>query len=130
GLAARSGTRIVTELPEPMLGRVDPLRLEQVITHLVDNALKFGAGGEVFIQLVEREGWMILRVIDRGSGIPPDQLGRIFERFERADAGGHYAGLGLGLFITRTVVVASGGHIHADSQLGEGSCFTVELPLG
>ena len=70
-----------------------------------------------------------LQVSDEGIGIAPEYLPRIFGRFERAVSERHYGGLGLGLYITRTIVEAMGGHIGVESRPGEGSLFTVELPL-
>jgi len=71
----------------------------------------------------------VLSVRDRGIGIAPQDLGRIFGRFERAASVSHYGGLGLGLYVTRQIVEAHGGTIAVESELGKGSLFTVKLPL-
>ncbi|MCP3099227.1 HAMP domain-containing histidine kinase [Myxococcus sp. K15C18031901] len=116
--------------PVPVLGRWDRLRLEQVVTNLLSNALKYGAGQPVRLS-VEAEGRTArLTVQDGGIGIAPVDLPRIFERFERAVSDRHYGGLGLGLYITRQIVEAFGGSVRASSELGRGSTFVLELPRG
>ena len=127
--AVRAGsTLVLKEAPEAVSGRWDRLRLEQVITNLVDNAIKYGAGKPIHITLEAEEGRALLRVRDEGIGIAPEHLSRIFERFERAVSERHYGGLGLGLYITRTIVEAMGGTIQVESTPGAGALFTVSLP--
>ncbi|WP_224244660.1 ATP-binding protein [Hyalangium gracile] len=126
--AARSGSTLVLEGQASVSGRWDRLRLEQVITNLVDNAIKYGAGKPIRLWLEADAGRAILRVKDEGIGIAPESLSRIFERFERAVSDRHYGGLGLGLYITRTIVEAMGGTIQVESTLGQGATFTVVLP--
>ena len=127
--AASARCALELELPARVLGEWDVLRLEQIITHLVSNALKFGAGGAVSLRLEEHGGWARLSVRDEGIGMDESVRARLFGRFERGVSERHYGGLGLGLFITHQVVEALGGHIHVDSAPGRGSVFTVELPL-
>ncbi|RKH45653.1 sensor histidine kinase [Corallococcus sp. AB050B] len=128
--AAQAGTELGLEAPVPVVGRWDRLRLEQVVTNLVSNALKYGAGQPVIVS-VEANGTLArLTVKDHGIGIAPDDLARIFERFERAVSDRHYGGLGLGLYITRQIVEAFGGTVSAVSTPGEGSTFILELPRG
>ncbi len=126
--ATRAGSRLVLEAQEAVVGHWDRLRLEQVITNLVDNAIKYGAGKPIHIQLEADAGRALLRVRDEGIGIAPENLSRIFDRFERAVSDRHYGGLGLGLYITRTIVEAMGGTIQVESTLGQGATFTVVLP--
>ncbi|ATB29373.1 hybrid sensor histidine kinase/response regulator [Melittangium boletus] len=126
--AASAHCTLELELPARVLGQWDVLRLQQIITHLVSNALKFGAGGTVRLRLEEHDGWARLSVRDEGIGMDESVRARIFGRFERGVSERHYGGLGLGLFITRQVVEAKGGRIHVDSAPGQGSVFTVELP--
>jgi signal transduction histidine kinase len=126
--AARVGSTLVLEAPPSVVGSWDRLRLEQVITNLVDNAIKYGAGRPVRLQLDADAGQATLRVKDEGIGIAPEFLMRVFERFERAVSDRHYGGLGLGLYITRTIVEAMGGSIQVASTLGAGATFTVVLP--
>jgi PAS domain S-box-containing protein len=127
--AVRVGsTLVLNEAPEPVSGRWDRLRLEQVITNLVDNAIKYGAGRPILLTLEADAERAVLRVKDEGIGIAPEHLKRIFERFERAVSERHYGGLGLGLYITRTIVEAMRGSIQVESTLGQGALFTVLLP--
>ncbi|MDC0713086.1 ATP-binding protein [Stigmatella sp. ncwal1] len=128
--AARMGSRLQLDLQASVVGHWDLLRLEQVITNLVDNAIKYGAGKPIHVGLHTRGNRAKLSVRDEGIGIAPQALSRIFGRFERAVSERHYGGLGLGLYITRTIVEAMGGSIQAESALGEGATFTLELPLG
>ncbi|WP_163997110.1 PAS domain S-box protein [Pyxidicoccus caerfyrddinensis] len=111
----------------PVVGRWDRLRLEQVLLNLLTNAMRYGAGRPVRVE-VTREGERArLLVADQGVGIPRESQARIFERFERA-ASRNYGGLGLGLFITRQLVEAHGGTIRVESEPDEGATFIVELP--
>ncbi|MDI1477312.1 GAF domain-containing sensor histidine kinase [Polyangium sp. y55x31] len=114
---------------QPVMGFWDRSKLEQVVTNLLSNALKFGAGKPIEITVEEAPpGIGRLVVTDHGIGIPPDRIARIFERFERAVPAQAYGGLGLGLYIVRSIVDALGGTVRAESVLGSGSTFTVELP--
>ena len=120
----------VEDLPS-LIGDGD--RLAQVFTNLVDNAIKHTPpGGDVQITARLEDGQALIAVHDRGEGIPPQELKRIFERFYRVDkarAGGKHRGTGLGLAIARQLVEAHGGTIHAESTPGQGSVFVVKLPL-
>ncbi|MFY3743983.1 ATP-binding protein [Anaeromyxobacter sp. Red801] len=127
--AARAGSALELEVEPDVACEGDRLRIEQVLTNLASNALKYGAGRPVTIALRREGGRAVLRVRDRGIGIPPADLERIFGRFERAHEARHYGGLGLGLWIAREIVEASGGTICAESAPGEGATFTVSLPL-
>jgi PAS domain S-box-containing protein len=128
--AARAGSRLtLEEAPRAVTGRWDRLRLEQVITNLVDNAIKYGSGKPIHVSLDSDASRARLCVKDEGIGIASEHLSRIFERFERAVSDRHYGGLGLGLYITRTIVEALGGSIQVESSPGLGATFTVVLPL-
>ena len=98
------------------------------MVNLISNAIKFGRAKPIEIELGETPDQVTLTVIDHGIGIAPDRLPHIFERFERAVSTAHYGGLGLGLYIAREIVVALGGSIRAESELGVGSTFVVTLP--
>jgi Signal transduction histidine kinase len=109
----------------------DPGRLEQMITNLVDNAIKFNiAGGSVYVSLDEMPGSSLIRVTDTGEGIMPEQLGRVFERFYRVDRARtrEVGGTGLGLAIVKHLAKLQGGEISVISKLGEGTVFTIEIP--
>ncbi|HZZ85047.1 MAG TPA: GAF domain-containing sensor histidine kinase [Anaeromyxobacteraceae bacterium] len=107
----------------------DRLRLDQVVTNLLSNALKYGGGKPVEVRIRAEGARARLSVRDHGIGIDPVDQQRIFGRFERAVAGHHYGGLGLGLWIVRQIVEALGGDICVESAPGGGSTFTVLLPL-
>lgn len=117
---------------EPLMIYGDPLRLEQVLHNLINNALKYsGKGDEVSIR-VERDGpWAKVQVSDTGIGIPADALPRLFERHYRAPnvVAGQISGMGVGLYIVREIVAMHGGKVEAQSVEGEGSTFSVMLPL-
>jgi PAS domain S-box-containing protein len=118
------------EIPEHLEGRWDRGRLDQVITNLLSNAIRYSPnGGEVVVRLEEENGGVHLTVKDSGVGIPPDKQGLIFERFGRAH-GAKYGGLGLGLTISQGIVEQHGGRIWVESLgvPGEGSSFHVWLP--
>ncbi|RKH55851.1 sensor histidine kinase [Corallococcus llansteffanensis] len=117
------------ETPDAVHGTFDRTRLAQVMDHLLDNALKYGAGTPVSVRLTVDGAVARLRVQDGGIGIAPEQRPRIFERYGRAVSERHYGGLGLGLYLTRTIVEAEGGRVSLESRLGEGAMFEVVLPL-
>ncbi len=112
-----------------VVGRWDRERIEQAVENLVENALKYGEGKPIEVDLEIEDGEAVLEVTDHGVGIDEEHQKRIFERFERAVATRDFGGLGLGLWIARSVVEASGGHIDVHSARGQGAVFTVRLPL-
>ncbi len=122
-----SGSTVSLEVV-PAVGEWDRLRVESVAVNLVDNAIKYGAGGPIDVRVVDAGEEAVLRVRDRGIGIPPADQGRVFERFARAAPGEGYAGLGIGLWLARRIVEAHGGSIGVESALGAGTEFTVRLP--
>jgi signal transduction histidine kinase len=128
GELARARCTIAIGAPGPVTGRWDRGKLEQVAANLLSNALKFGRGQPIEVAVTEAAGTATLVVRDHGIGIAGDRLPRIFERFERAVPSNQYGGLGLGLYIVRAIVVSHGGAVHAESQVGRGSSFTVDLP--
>jgi signal transduction histidine kinase len=109
---------------------LDPFRMEQVVTNLVSNAVKYGEGKPIEVELSVEDDRARIVVRDHGIGIGPREQARIFERFERAVSPSEYGGFGLGLWIARQVVEASGGKISVASELGKGAEFTVVLPRG
>jgi signal transduction histidine kinase/CheY-like chemotaxis protein len=116
----------------PAWWRGDPTRLRQVVVNLVGNGIKFTERGEVRVSVAEHRGrGIVLTVRDSGIGIEADALGRLFQKFEQADAATarKYGGAGLGLAICKNIVAAMGGRIDTSSEPGVGSVFRVHLPL-
>ena len=127
---ARSGSTLTLDAdPRAIVGRWDPLRLDQIVTNLVTNALKYGEGKPVVVTLRTVDGSAVIAVRDHGIGIDREHQARIFGRFERAVSTRHFGGFGLGLWIVRQIVEASGGDVRVESEKGEGAMFTVRLPL-
>ncbi len=122
------GSEISVFAPERSVGRWDRLRLEQVITNLLVNAVNFGRRRPIEVAVSKDGDRVRLTVRDRGIGVPPADQGRIFERFERLTPLRHSGGFGVGLWIVREIVEAHGGHVTVASRPGEGSVFAVELP--
>ena len=112
-----------------LVGEFDPLRVEQITSNLVSNAVKYGAGSPVDVYLIGRANKITLSVEDHGPGIPLETQHQIFERFARGDNDPNISGLGLGLYITRQIVHSHGGSIRVQSEPGKGSVFEVEFPL-
>lgn len=126
----RAGCDLELTAPqEPLVGRWDRVRVEQVLTNLLSNAMKYGAAAPVEVELAAEGDHARLTVRDHGIGIAPEDQRRVFQRFERAVSERHYGGFGLGLWICRQVVEAMGGTIALQSALGAGATFTVRLPL-
>jgi signal transduction histidine kinase len=117
------------EAESGLFGQWDRLRVEQAVASLLSNALKFGSGQPVEVVVTGVAGMARVEVRDRGIGIPPDQLERIFERFERAVSSRSYGGLGLGLYLARRAAQAHGGQVWAQARPGGGATLTLELPL-
>ena len=121
-----------TELPEkPFHVTAEPRLLEQALTNLIDNAIKYNKdGGWVTLSASRADGAARIRVEDTGIGIPKEDLDRIFERFYRVDKSRsrELGGTGLGLAIARDVAERHGGRLEAESRLGQGSAFTLTLP--
>jgi signal transduction histidine kinase len=111
----------------------DPERLRQVLTNLTTNAVKYSPeGGSITVRCRERGSQhVVIEVIDHGMGIPTEQIGRLFQKFERVNTDKHMAisGTGLGLYICRLIVEGHGGQIWVESEIGRGSTFGLVLPL-
>jgi signal transduction histidine kinase len=126
---SRSGGELRLETPESVVGIWDRLRVEQILQNLLTNAIKYGRGLPIEVQVSADAQWARVVVKDQGIGIAPEDQARLFQRFERLASERHFSGFGLGLWIVRQILDAMGGRIHLQSELGRGSAFTVELPL-
>jgi signal transduction histidine kinase len=124
-----SGCILTCNYCEPAVGNWDRFRIEQVVTNLLTNAMRYGSGSPISVTVKRTKMGCQVSVKDFGRGIAPESHGRIFERFERAESSGHIAGLGLGLYIVKQIVEAHHGKISLESELGKGASFTVELPI-
>ncbi len=128
GTAQAKGVQIGLHLDVDALAKIDGTRMAQVVANLVSNALKFTpAGGRVDLRLHQEGNFAVLEVADTGPGIPPQDVGHVFERFWRGGAP-HAGGSGIGLAVVRGLVDAHGGHVDVTSELGKGAAFTVRLP--
>jgi signal transduction histidine kinase len=127
-LFARAGCEVHLDASCPVTGRWDRHKLEQVVTNLLSNAVKFAAGQAISIGIERAGDSARLIVRDRGIGIPAERLAHVFDRYERAVSAKHYGGLGLGLYIVKSIVEAHGGTVRAEST-GDGTTFVVELPV-
>jgi signal transduction histidine kinase len=125
---ADSGCACVLEPMESVTGWWDPVRLDGILTNLLANAIKYGAGMPLRIS-VERSGdKALLSVHAQGIGMSADEQATLFQRFARAVPPDNYGGLGLGLWIVDRLARAHGGNVRIDSRKGEGATFTVDLP--
>jgi signal transduction histidine kinase/CHASE1-domain containing sensor protein len=127
--AESAGSRLQLEIGTSIMGQWDRLRIDQVVTNLITNAVKYGAGQPIRLSLTETAGEAKLLVRDEGMGIAPEHQKRIFERFERVTEDSGISGLGLGLYITRQILEAHGGTIQVESDIGRGATFIVTLPV-
>jgi two-component system, sensor histidine kinase len=128
-------SEISSHVPEQIVG--DPLRIRQILSNLISNAVKFTQGGAVDVQVDGEfagrgEFRLQFKVEDSGTGIPADKLALIFDKFTQADGSvsRKYGGTGLGLAITRKLVEMHGGEIVVQSEVGQGTTFVVKLPCG
>ena len=131
-VAERLGVRIEVDLSPDQACLADARQLGSAVTNLIDNALKYADGrSPVTVMVRPGDGWADVVVKDRGIGIPQPEQERVFERFYRVDKARSRdtGGTGLGLAIVRNVARAHGGEVLVDSREGQGSTFTLRLPL-
>ena len=131
-IAGEKGITINTDIPETLPEvEADGERLKQVLNNLLSNAIKFNNGSSsVTVTGEAKDGELIVRVTDQGIGVPEDAMPHLFERFYRARDTAMVGGSGLGLYVSRQIIEAHGGHIWAESKAGQGSTFSFALPLG
>lgn len=131
GKAGERRIKLKNEVPKDALVSADVVRLEQMLTNLIDNAVKFNAEGEsVTVNFAEKNGRHAVSISDTGEGISNEHLQRIFERFYRTDRARsrEIGGTGLGLAIVKHLARLHGGEVFVVSALGKGSTFSIELP--
>jgi PAS domain S-box-containing protein len=128
--ASNAACELRLTLSSGVVGEWDRFRLDEAFSNVISNAIKYGTGHPVDIKLQAMDGKALLVVEDHGIGIDPDDLSRIFGRFERTMASKNYGGLGLGLYITRQIVEQHGGSIRAENVSSGGARFVIEVPLG
>ena len=124
-----SGSDVVVRCEKNVSIRCDRFRVEQVILNLLSNAVKYGAKRPIEISVRNFNNFGQLEIMDHGIGIPNSMLDKIFERFERTASAQKISGLGLGLYISKEIILAHGGRIYVSSKESEGSTFMVEIPL-
>jgi len=127
--ASNSKCELHLNAEKEITARVDRLRLDEAIGNVISNALKYGAGKPIEVELKTNDGKAMVVVQDRGIGIPVEDLSRIFGRFERTTISHNYGGLGLGLYIAKQVIEQHDGSIRAESRSGGGARIIIELPL-
>ncbi|HKX37033.1 MAG TPA: ATP-binding protein, partial [Burkholderiales bacterium] len=121
--------RIVIDGPDELPVEVDGARLQRAVENILGNAIKYSPdGGEVRVRLEARGDEALLSVSDAGIGIPPEDLERVFARFERGgNVAGRFSGTGIGLAAARQIVEQHGGTLTVESELGKGSTFTIKI---
>jgi signal transduction histidine kinase len=128
-VAEESGVTVVADIPEGVGVHADPTRLRQVLSNLVDNAIKYSRKGQrVTLSARALERHTELSVTDEGVGIPPGEQSKIWDRLYRGDLSRSQRGLGLGLSLVKAMVEAHGGSVSVSSQVDQGSCFTLRFP--
>lgn len=130
-IADEAGVKLSLDLPEKVLARVDPVRMEEVVTNLVMNAIRFSPeGGVVWIKLREDAGHFRLTIRDQGPSVPIEDRERLFQPFERAQRTSRLGGLGLGLFISRQIALLHGGNVSLiESVPGKGNVIEAYFPI-
>jgi PAS domain S-box-containing protein len=126
----RDRARVFLEAPAGITVSIDELRVERVVSNLLQNALKYTSHVSwIVIRLEARAGVARVSVIDAGPGMTPDELGYIFDKYRRTVGARTREGNGLGLYVSKQIIEAHGGHIGVDSVPGIGSRFFFELPM-
>ena len=127
--AEQAGSTLRVTVARGLTAQLDRSRIDQAISNLFSNAVKYGAGKAIEVTLEARGEVAAIRVRDHGIGMNTEDVERIFERFERSSSARNFGGLGLGLYITRQIVQQHGGSVRAESNPGAGATFVMELPL-
>lgn len=125
----QNGQKITVKSEKNISIYADKLRLEQVLTNLISNAIKYGNTKPINVEVSQRNGSGTISIEDHGIGIAPDKKKMIFARFKRAVTSPRYEGLGVGLYIAQQIVLAHDGSIAVESRPGKGTTFVVKLPV-
>lgn len=128
-LMEMSNCEVILQSTQELYAEVDKYRIEQVLTNLLTNAAKYAPEKPVRVSVTKKENFVLVSVQDHGEGISDSDQKRIFERFERAVSHHTVSGLGLGLYISKEIIDMHFGTIKVESKMGEGSTFTIGLPL-
>lgn len=123
-----SDSIIEIKYEHPILLSCDRYWVTQALINLLRNAFKFGNGKSIEVIISSKANHAFLSVQDHGLGIAKEDQSRVFKQFERAVPRNEVSGLGLGLYIVKQIIDAHGGSVSVESEIGEGSCFTVEFP--
>lgn len=127
--AKKEGIKLTFTGDGKLVGTWDKLRVEQAVSNLLTNAIKYGNGKPIEVQVVKQNTTARINVVDHGIGIPKAKLTKIFTRFERAVDKHSFEGLGVGLYISQQIIQTHGGSIEVESKEDHGSTFTIILPL-
>ncbi|MBP9719331.1 MAG: HAMP domain-containing histidine kinase [Candidatus Levybacteria bacterium] len=127
--AHEAGYDITTDIENGVVGQWDRGRLEQVITNLFSNAIKYGNQKPINIAVFQKGEHAKVTITDRGIGIPKELRGKLFTRFERGTNAHEFEGLGVGLYISMQIIKAHNGTIEVQSTQGKGATFTITLPI-
>lgn len=125
----REGYELTYTKKEPIIGQWDKIRIQQAVSNLISNAIKYGNRKPIEVAIRKEGDMALVNVLDHGIGIAKEQHEKIFGLFERAVSPTEYKGLGVGLYITKKIIEAHGGSISISSKLGKGTTFTIKLPL-
>ncbi|MGB9616060.1 MAG: sensor histidine kinase, partial [Desulfomonilaceae bacterium] len=130
-IAEDKNMSIIATVPADMTALLDPHRIRQVLTNLLDNAVKYTPeGGRISVDGAKDRKEVTIRISDTGPGIPEEEIPRIWERLYRGDRSRSHKGLGLGLSLVKSIVKAHEGSVSVTSVPGRGTSFTICLPLG
>lgn len=127
--AKEAGCALSMTIGESIQGQWDRLRVEQILTNLISNSIKYAAGRPIEVSLARDASEAVMQVRDEGPGIPEADLSRVFERFERAASSRNYGGMGLGLYVAKQIAEAHGGTIAAENLTRGGVRLVVRLPV-
>jgi two-component system OmpR family sensor kinase len=128
-IISRSGSEMITSIEEGIVTVTDPIVISEIVENLLSNAAKYGQGKPIEFILSAAGGLARIVVRDNGIGIKAADLDRIFGRFERAVRREEYSGFGIGLWLVRNLAESMGGSITVVGNVGEGSVFTVSIPI-